>query len=305
VLRRTLAIVAAVATLGVLTATPAQAHRGRGGHPTTIALPDGFQPEGIATGLKSWAYFGSRADGDIYRVDLRTGRGAVITQGPGTGSLGMKIDRRGRLWVAGGSGGDGRLIDGRTGRVLRSFQFVEGASFVNDVVLTPRGAFFTDSVNPQLYRVHRGRVSTVPLTGDIAYTAGFNANGIARTPDGRALLVVQGNVGKLFRVGYGGVATEVDLGTDAEGRPVDVVNGDGLWQRGRTLWVVQNRLNRIAEFRLNHDGTVARRVGFITDPRFDVPTTIAEFKGRFYLPNARFTTAPTPATTYTAVAVRP
>ncbi len=299
-LRRTLAIVAAVATLGVLTATPAQAHRGHGGHPTTIALPDGFQPEGIATGLKSWAYFGSRVDGDIYRVDLRTGRGAVITQGPGTQSLGMKLDRRGRLWVAGGSGGDGRLIDGRTGRVLRSFDFVEGASFVNDVILTPRGAFFTDSVNPQLYRVQRGRVSTVPLTGDIAYTAGNNANGIARTPDGRALLVVQGNLGKLFRVTYGGVATEVDL---PEG--VDVINGDGLWQRGRTLWVVQNRLNRIAQFRLNRDGTTARLVDYITDRRFDVPTTIAEFKGRFYLPNARFTTPPTPTTTYTAVAVRP
>ncbi len=299
-LRRTLAIVAAVATLGVLTATPAHAHRGHGGYPTTIALPDGFQPEGIATGLKTWAYFGSRVDGDIYRADLRTGRGSVITQGPGTQSLGMKVDRRGRLWVAGGSGGDGRLIDGRTGRVLRSFDFVEGASFVNDVILTPRGAFFTDSVNPQLYRVHRGRVSTVPLTGDIAYTTGNNANGIARTPDGRALLVVQGNVGRLFRVTYGGVATQVRLPAG-----VDVINGDGLWQRGRTLWVVQNRLNRIAEFRLDRAGTTARLVEYITDPRFDVPTTIAEFKGRFYLPNARFTTPPTPTTPYTAVAVRP
>ena len=303
-LRRTLAIVAAAATLGVLTApaAPAAAHRGGHGLPTTIALPNGFQPEGIATGLRSWAFFGSRVDGDIYRVDLRTGRGAVISQGPGTQSLGMKVDRRGRLWVAGGSGGDGRLIDGRTGRLLDSFDFVEGTSFVNDVVLTPRGAFFTDSANPQLYRVQRGRVSTVPLTGDIAYTTGNNANGIARTPDGRALLVVQGNVGKLFRVTYGGAAAEVRLtGLDEN----SLVNGDGLWLRGRTLWVVQNRLNRIAELRLNRDGTAGRLVRYLTDPRFDVPTTIAEYKGRFYLPNARFTTPPTPETTYTAVAVRP
>src|SRR5688572_26769604 len=109
VLRRTLAIVASAALLGVLTATPVQA-AGHRGLPTTIALPAGFQPEGIATGLKAWAYFGSRVDGDIYRVDLRTGRGAVFSQGPGTPSLGMKVDRRGRLWVAGGTGGDGRLI---------------------------------------------------------------------------------------------------------------------------------------------------------------------------------------------------
>lgn len=296
--RRTLAIVASAAMLGVLAAAPAQASHGKRGYPATIALPDGFQPEGIATGLKSWAYFGSRVDGDLYRVDLRTGRGAVFSQGPGTASLGLKVDRRGRVWVAGGAGGNGRLVDGRTGRVLDSWTFVTGTAFVNDVVLTPRGAFFTDSANPQLYRVDRGRVRTVPLTGEIAYATGNNANGITRSPDGRALLVVQSNLGKLFRVTYRGVATEVDLGA------ANVLNGDGMWLRGRSLWVVQNRLNRIAEFRLDRAGTAGRLVRFITDPRFDVPTTIAEYRGRFYLPNARFTTPPTPATTYTAVAVR-
>jgi hypothetical protein len=40
-----------------------------------------------------------------------------------------------------------------------------------------------------------------------------------------------------------------------------------------------------------------------SDPRFDVPTTIAEYGDRFYLPNARFTTQPTPTTPYTAVAI--
>ena len=40
-----------------------------------------------------------------------------------------------------------------------------------------------------------------------------------------------------------------------------------------------------------------------TSPNFDVPTTIAEYGNRFYLPNARFTTTPTPTTPYTAVAV--
>jgi hypothetical protein len=40
-----------------------------------------------------------------------------------------------------------------------------------------------------------------------------------------------------------------------------------------------------------------------TDARFDVPTTIAEYGNRFYLPNARFTTPPTPTTPYTAVSI--
>jgi hypothetical protein len=41
----------------------------------------------------------------------------------------------------------------------------------------------------------------------------------------------------------------------------------------------------------------------VTDPRFDVPTTVASFADRLYLPNARFSIEPTPETTYTAVAI--
>jgi hypothetical protein len=42
----------------------------------------------------------------------------------------------------------------------------------------------------------------------------------------------------------------------------------------------------------------------LTDPRFDVPTTVAVFGNRLYLPNARFSTPPTPDTVYTANAIR-
>jgi sugar lactone lactonase YvrE len=297
VFRRTLAIVASAAVLGALTAAPAVASRRDSAFPTTIALPAGFQPEGIATGLRAWAWLGSRANGDIYRVDLRTGRGAVLSKGPGTPSLGMKVDRRGRLWVAGGTGGDGRLIDARTGELLDSWRFTTGTTFVNDVALARGAAWFTDSLKPQLYRVARGRVSTVALTGDLTYVDGFNANGISPTPDGRALLVVQSNTGKLFRVTVRGVSTTVDLGGES------VANGDGLWLHGRTLYVVQNVLNRVAVFRLNRKGTRGHLVQRVTDPRFDVPTTIAEFHGRLYLPNARFTTPPTPQTDYAVVAI--
>ena len=72
-----------------------------GPSPPSIALPNGFQPEGIAIKGRT-AYFGSLADGDIYAVNLRTGKGKVISQGPGTPSVGLKIDQRDRLFVAGG-----------------------------------------------------------------------------------------------------------------------------------------------------------------------------------------------------------
>ena len=137
----------------------------------------------------------------------------------------------------------------------------------------------------------------VPITGDLVYATGNNANGIVATPDRRALIVVQSNAGKLFHVTYGGVSTEIDLGGE------NVVNGDGLWLIGRTLYVVQNRLNVITKIQLNRSGTKGTVVSRTGNPNFDVPTTIAQYGKRFYLPNARFTTPATPQTTYTAVGV--
>jgi hypothetical protein len=131
--------------------------------PTTLALPDGFSPEGIATGPGLVASFGSRGDGDLYRVDLRTGRGHVFSQGPGTPSLGPETDGRGRLYVAGGTGDDARVVGTRTGAVLASHRFATGTTFVNDVVLTPGTAWFTDSRNPVRYGLSpRGGVRRLP-----------------------------------------------------------------------------------------------------------------------------------------------
>jgi hypothetical protein len=304
--RRTLAIVASAALAVSLIGSPASAHPLRHA-PTTLHLPNGFQPEGIAIGRAPYAYFGSRADGDIYRVSLATGEGAVISQGPGTPSLGMKIDRYGRLFVAGGPGGDARVIDAWTGRVLRSYTLQTVPSFINDVIITGGAAWYTDSTNPTLFKLPLGRhgqlpatAQAIPLSGDIAYLAGINANGISATPDGRALIIVQSNTGKLFRTTYSGKTTEIKLSGNES-----VPNGDGLWLHGSTLYVVQNRLNVIAKIRLNHSGTRGTVVSRTTDPRFDVPTTIAQYGNRLYLPNADFdNTAPTPATPYTAVAVR-
>jgi sugar lactone lactonase YvrE len=229
----------------------------------------------------------------------------VISQGPGTQSLGMKLDRRGRLFVAGGMGGDARVIDVRTGRVLRSYQLQTVPAFINDVILTGGSAWYTDSRNPTLFRLPlgwRGKLpraaQAVPLTGDIVYQEGNNANGISATPDRRALIIVQSNTGKLFRTEYDGRTTEIDLGGES------VPNGDGLWLHGRTLYVVQNRLNVVAKIHLNRSGTRGELVSRTTDESFDVPTTIAEYGNRLYLPNARFTTPPTPTTPYNVVSIR-
>ena len=83
-----------------------------------------------------------------------------------------------------------------------------------------------------------------------------------------------------------------------------MTNGDGLLVIGTTLYVVQNRLNKIAVLKLNPSGTNGRLVDKITSPDFDVPTTAAAFGSRLYLPNARFTTPPTPTTPYWVTAVK-
>jgi sugar lactone lactonase YvrE len=276
--------------------------------PTELALPDAFLPEGIAIGAQPYAYFGSRADGDIYRVNLVTGEGSTFSEGPGTPSLGMKVDPRGRLFVAGGSGGDARVIDTRTGVQLASYAFGNAPTFVNDVVVTRDAAWFTDSQQALLYKVPLGRAGSLPdptdvvqlpLGGEYDHVPGMtNANGIAETPDGQALLIVQSATGLLFRVDPAtGDATQVVLGGQA------LTNGDGLLLSGRTLFVVQNRLNQVAVVSLDREGTEGEIVGLLTDPRFDVPTTVAAFGNRLYLPNARFTTPPTPTTPYNAVSI--
>jgi len=280
--------------------------------PARIELPDGFQPEGIAIGPGPTAWFGSRADGDIHEVSLRTGEGRTISQGPGTPSLGLKSDRDGLLYVAGGTSGTARVVDTATGAVLRDIALSTAPTFVNDVVLTRSAAWFTDSNRARLYRVDRDpdgtpgtSATSLPLTGDWVQGTGLGANGIATTPTGRALLVVHTTSGLLYRVDPAtGAATEVDLGG------ASLTRGDGMVRHGRTLYVVRNSLNEVAVLRLSRTGLSGRLVRTITTAdlgagaSFDIPTTVARFGAHLYLPNARFTTPPTPTTDYWATKVR-
>ncbi|MGQ4390085.1 superoxide dismutase [Streptomyces sp. SAS_270] len=274
--------------------------------PAQFPLPDGFAPEGITIGRTPFAYFGSLANGDIYRASLATGRGCVISKGLGAEhpTVGLKIDLHGRLFLAGGSSGELRTVDARSGKIEKVYAV--GGTFVNDVVLTPGAAWFTETYQPVLYGLalgphgRSGAVTTLPLTGDWVQGPDFTANGIERTPDGKALLVVNtiAGGGGLMRVDpRTGVATAVDLG------PSKLPNGDGLLLLGRILYAVQQADNLIDVFRLNASGTKGKAIARITDARFRIPTTVAAWGDRLYLPNARFDVEPKPDTDYDAVAV--
>jgi hypothetical protein len=278
-------------------AGPASAHRPA---LNRIELPTGFRPEGITIGRGPTAYLGSLANGDIYAVNLRTGARRIISDEADGPSVGLKVDGRGRLFVAGGDTGDGRVVDVRTGATL-TYHFTDGPAFVNDVVLTRSMAWFTDSAQAQLYGLPLGRNGQLPDPSEVVIRPlrgawsqvlnATNANGIVQTPDHSALIVVQTTTGFLFRVDPStGVATKIDLGSAPA-----LVNGDGLLLEGRTLYVVRNFNNEVAVVKLNRSGSTGQLVDTLTSPDFDVPTTVASFGHSLYLPNARFgTTGTTP-----------
>ena len=287
--------------LGALMALPATA--GAAAFPDTIPLPAGWQPEGIASGRGGSLYVGSIPTGAVWKGDARTGRGDVLVPGQaGRSAIGLKVDRRDRLFVAGGATGRAFVYDARSGADLAAYQLAApgAATFVNDVAVTSHAAWFTDSAAPQLYALPlgrhgrlpgQGRVRTLPLTGDFRLQPGNNLNGIVAADGGRALVSVQTNTGRLFRIDpRTGVTRAIDLGEDR------LVNGDGLLLAGRVLFVVQNRDNKIAVVVLSRSLDRGRVVATLTDPDFDVPTTIAFQAGHLYAVNARFgTTDPQPA----------
>jgi sugar lactone lactonase YvrE len=308
-MRRSLAITVAAVAVGTAAVSTAPAAPGTTTFPEVIALPDGWLPEGIAVGRGSTFYSGSRANGAIYRGDLRTGEGSIFAPGAtGRVAVGLSVDQRGRyLFVAGGPTGEAYVFDANSGALVATYVLTAPGTFVNDVIVTRDAAYFTDSARPVLYRLALGpdgrvdpamTIEEIDLGGDWQQVPGFNANGIEATPNGEWLIVVNSTVGALYRVDpQTGETTQIDLGG------ASVTAGDGLLLQGSTLYVVRNQLNTIVVIDLSSDLLQGTVTGQITSPLFDVPTTIAMFGSSLYAINARFSTPPTPTTTYSIVRV--
>jgi hypothetical protein len=289
-----------------------------------IDLPAGFFPEGIESGRGTSVFVGSLFDGAIWRGDVRTGSGSVITssadQGEGRVSVGIAYEAaRDRLWVAGGGpgffgAGDVRVYDASSGALLATYE--PGAvGFLNDVAITHDAVYVTDSFNAQLVVIplpadgslpSEGAATLLPVTGDFVQTPppDPNLNGIVAKSG--VLLVAQTSMGKLFRVDPDtGIADEVDLGG------AELPGPDGLELRGNTLYVVGGGL--VTVVRLGARPASGVVLGVITDPGepntplLDVPTTATVAAGRLWVVNARFTTPRTPATEYwiTQLPLRP
>ena len=291
-IRSPLSIAAALLSLCLLpaAAAPAIASHGVDDGPDQIALPIGWQPEGVTTNGKM-VFSGSLATGSILEANPRTGETRVLPESAtGKPAVGLDFDkRRNVIWVAGGPSGEVRAQDAKTGELLATFTTptVATGRFINDLVVTRDAVYATDSFNQELVVVPlerrnalpaSGPAQLLPLTGDISFVPGeFNANGIVETRDG--LVVGQSNAGLLFRVDRTtGEATTIE--------GVSVPGADGIEPDHRTLFVTGNGVVTVVE--LARDSLSGEVVDTLTSPLLDVPATSALVHHSLWVANARF-----------------
>src|SRR3954454_13080932 len=307
-IRSPLSIAAALLSLCLLPAAAAPAIASHGHHddgPDRIELPTNWQPEGVTTDGKK-VFSGSLATGSILKANPRTGAKHVLPESAtGKPAVGLDFDkRRDVVWVAGGPSGEVRAQNARTAELLATYTAPAtdnpNGRFINDLVVTRKAVYATDSFNQELLVVplerrhgHRlpasGPAQLLPLTGDIVFdtTPGvFNANGIVKTRHG--LVVGQSNTGLLFRVDKAtGEATTID--------GVSVPGADGIEPDHRTLYVTGNGVVTVVE--LARDALSGEVVDTLTSPDLSVPSTSALVHHSLWVANARFG-VPNPTASY-------
>ena len=282
---------------------PASAENSEG-YPAQLALPNMYMPEGIAISSDGTAYVGSIATGAIYQIDLRTGEGKMLVEPQEGHSLGgLAYDERtGLLFAAGGGKGNALIYDTATGEQRQDIQFVEDGGLVNDVTITDRAVYFSDSFKPVIYKLALdadGQVTeplettAIPLSGEYESIAGgLNANGIVAMHGGEYLVLDQTDSGRLYRVDpTSGEATQIELDSDV------IIYHDGLVADGDILYIV-NYNDRVYVVQMNPDGTSGKLVRTITDPNLDAISTAARYEDSLYVVNARWDTDLTPETPY-------
>jgi sugar lactone lactonase YvrE len=303
--RLVLALLGATLVAAPVTAAPVAAHsRAESGAIVTFPIPgNAVFPEGVAADPRNGNFYvSSTTDGTIFRGNVRQPSRELEPFLPGgadgrTSATGLKVDRRGRLFVSGGGTGQMWVYDTGSRKLLAHFDTGNGAaSFINDVAVTPNGdAFFTDSLIPVLYRVRASTLrhpsSTVraperflDFNGTpVVYQAGINLNGIAPSADGRQLLTIQSNTGQLFRID---VASRTVAEVPVEGGPLTA--GDGILLEGRRLFVVRNQLELIVTVALGRRLDEGRVVAQFTDAALQFPTTVARSHGLLLVVNSQF-----------------
>ncbi|GAB0493672.1 hypothetical protein MMPV_004957 [Pyropia vietnamensis] len=312
---RCAASAAAVATVVAVAAGIA------GTPPEVIRLPRGLRPEGIAALSPPYFAVGSLdGSGRIYTFNGASGTGAeVFATSTNQTIAGLAYDATtGVLWAAGGPTGNVLALGDGGATFLASVDVPTTGNalpaFLNDVIAVPPAGVVvvTDSLNAALYHVPTAvscaglgvesadvrtpRPRRVPLTGDwVQEVEGFHANGIEYCALAQSLVVVQSVTGRLFAVGWDGVARLIPV----QGGPLTF--GDGLLFDATdptVLYVARNRIQVIAVIRFADAHTLSgARVeyNFTRPDGWTTPTTVAQATdGSLLTVDARFGD-PTPA----------
>jgi sugar lactone lactonase YvrE len=273
-----------------------------GGRPDSYQLTGdagGSKFEGIGADRRTGRFYVSEVTGgEIHRGTARSPWTQEWLGGDGTDgrttARGITVDRAGRVYIAGGPNGIGTglpdlWVYSRSGELLAALRVPGDNVFLNDVWIGPDGAaYFTNSNAPQIFRVAAGSDGyTAELwadaTGEIPTDTGFNLGGIVTSPDRSALVVAQGNAGRLWRFDLADRSvTRVDTGS------TDLVDADGLVRRGTRLLVVRNFSRVVTTLRLAADGTSARLIRERSTDPTRVLTTAKVLRGRILYVDSKF-----------------
>ena len=251
-------------------------------------------PEGVAADKNSGKFYvSSAANGTIYVGDKKSSTLSIFSAGGSDGrtsATGMKVDQQGRLFVSGAGLGKIFVYNTQSSALIASFSVGQTPSFVNDVAITKNGdAFFTDSLSPSVYRVYDNNGALaferwLDLTGSvISYTAGFNVNGIAASADGKTLVVVQSNTGKIFKID---VASKQASEINTNG--ANLTGGDGILLQGHSLYVLRNAAELLVTLKLTDNFDAGQVTSVFTHPQFQFPTTLAKLDDQFLFANSQF-----------------
>jgi hypothetical protein len=184
------------------------------------------------------------------------------------------------------------VFDGTTGDLIVEIGMGDNKA-INDVLVTAKGVYCTDSLSDILYRIPLGRggrilsteAEAIKMSGFEIDRTGFNANGLVGSFDGNQLVIINIGTGVLYLVDTDtGVASPIAI----EGAEQLFPYGDGLCADGRTLYICQNFLEKIAVVQLSGDLTQGRFVKNLMSNHFAVPTTIIGFGNSIYAVNTHF-----------------
>jgi sugar lactone lactonase YvrE len=265
--------------------------------PATVSFPEGTTFDPGSNSL----YAGNAENGALVRVDATTGVSTLVTPAgqivPAGGAfpamLGMKLDPKGRLWLAGGNTGLQTVVNPADGKIIKQVKVPTAPkSLLNDLVIIGNAAYTTDTFVPILWRqtMNGDAIGEIEPWLDlkntpITFADGPNLNGIAATPDGKAIIVIQMNKGLLFRID---IATKRVTSIDVGG--ADLTGSDGLVITGQTLYVVRQWAGEIVTVALDPTFDHGTVISYFKDPGLAYPATATIVGSDLVLVNTQFNT---------------